>query len=203
MTLIWPLGSCRSCWSIEKCISHYSSVFSVSFEDGNFRPPLDRAEILSAHSYLVVLQLGRSDCSTVTGTLRYRPRIVTAVCEFFRFLVLCCIAIWLVIEHNLCCDLRLSCNHNFDHSGILIDWLVPVVFTSHIENVFHVKIPVSSWSVFVLLPLFAIAPHRFLQVREIVIRCLLLLLRYYCYCVEFPIRSLLKHNNNINLASNT
>jgi len=45
---------------------------------------------------------------------------------------------------------------------------------------------------FGLLPLFAIVPHRFLQVREIVIRCLLLLLRYYCYCVEFPIRVVLE-----------
>ena len=40
---------------------------------------------------------------------------------------------------------------------------------------------------FVLLPLFVIAPHRFLEVGEIIIRCLLLLLKYYCYCVEFPI----------------
>ena len=109
-----------------------------------YRPPLDRAEILSASSYFMVLLLDRLDCSKGTVTVTYRLRTVTAVCEFFRFLVLCCIAIWLVIEHNLCCDLRLSCNHNFDHSGTLIDWLVPVVFTSHIENVFHVKIPVSS-----------------------------------------------------------
>jgi len=61
-----------------------------------FRPPLDRTEILSAGSYLVVLQLDCSDCSKVTGTVTYRPHTVAIVCEFFRFLVLCFISVVLL-----------------------------------------------------------------------------------------------------------
>jgi len=63
---------------------------------------------------------------------------------------------------------------------------VPVVFTSHIEKDFHVKISVYSFSVFLLLPLFVIGPHRFLQVGKIIIRCLLLLLSYYFTVLNFP-----------------
>ena len=98
----------------------------------------------------MVLHLDCSDFSKVTGTVTNRPHTVVAVLWIFQvsysLFHLCCIAIWLVIKHNLCCDLRLSCNHNFDHSGARR--LMPVVFTSHIEKVFYVKIYVSSWNVF-------------------------------------------------------
>jgi len=60
-----------------------------------------------------------------------------------------------------------------------------VVFTSHIEKVFLVKIYVSSFSVFLLLPLFVSAPYRFLEVGEIINRDLLLLLSYYFTVLNF------------------
>ena len=52
-----------------------------------FHPPLDRAEILSEGSYLVVLRVDRSDCSKVTGTETYRPRTVFVNFSGFLFSV--------------------------------------------------------------------------------------------------------------------
>ena len=99
---IWLFGSCKSCLSIEKSISHCNSVLGVSIEDENFRityvvsSTVGPTEIWSVDSYLVVLQLDRSNCSKVTGTMTYRPRTVAAVLWSFRFLVLCFISVVLL-----------------------------------------------------------------------------------------------------------
>jgi len=80
----------------------------------------------------VVLQFDRSDCWKVTEIVTYRSRTVAAV--FVNFLVSCslfhlfCLAICPIIEYNLCCDLRLSCNINFDHSGAWLTGLCPWFF---------------------------------------------------------------------------
>ena len=139
-------------------ISHCSSVFSISFEDGNFRIAAAVSSTVGSGWIFVNRFIPRGSSVGPFGLFKshWNSDIHAAYgnCSLWIFQVscslfhLCCIAIWLVIKHNLCCDLRLYCNHNFDHSGTLIDWLVSVVFTSHIEKVFHVKILVSSWSVF-------------------------------------------------------
>ena len=156
-----------------------------------FHPPLDRAELLSARSYLVVPQMDRSDCSKATGTLRYRPHTVTAVCEFFRFLVLCFISVVLLFGWLLSTICALIWDSLVTIILIIVEpWLTglcPWFLFLTLRRFSTLKFLCLLEVCFVLLPLFAIAPHKFLQVGEIVIRCLLLLLRYYCYCVEFLI----------------
>jgi len=139
-----------------------------------------------------VFQFDRSDCWKVTETVSYRSCTTTAV--LVSFLVSCslfhlyCLAIWLIIEHNLCCDLRLFCNFNFDPSGAWFTDLCPWFLLFTLRRFSTLKIYVFSFNVFLLLPLFVIVSHIFLQVREIIICCLLLWLSYYFYCIEFSIK---------------
>ena len=107
-------------------------------------------------------------------------------CSLVNFLVYC-LVIWLIIEHNLCFDLRLSCNLNFDHSGSWLTDLCLWFLLLTLRRFSTLKFYVSSFSVFLLLPLFVIALQRFLQVGEIIIPCLLFLLSYYFTVLNFPL----------------
>ena len=100
------------------------------------------------------------------------------------FWKLCCFVIWLGVGTNLCYWLRLFCTF-VDHSeAISLVWTTRG-FYPWFEGFSTLKILVP---LFVLLVIYyccslIIAPHRFLQVRENYICCIL----WYIVCCCFPI----------------
>jgi len=102
---------------------------------------------------------------------------------FFSIWKLCCFVIWLGVSTNLCYWLRLFCTL-VDHSGTISLVWTTRGFYPWFEGFSTLKILVP---LFVLLVIYyccslIIAPHRFLQVRENYIRCIL----WYIICCCFP-----------------
>lgn len=117
---IWSFISFRSSLSMRNLSHTAQQCFQRFFRTKTFRVAFDASSTVGSGCNFVSRFIIRGASIWLFGLLTYRLRTVVAVlwilvsCSLFH---LYCLAIWLIIEHNLCCDLTLSCNLNFDHNG--------------------------------------------------------------------------------------